>query len=35
MTDQGIYYLSTAFGAVGVAWAIVVAMYIIFKYRNN
>jgi hypothetical protein len=33
MTDQGIYYIATAFGAVGVAWAIAFAAYHLFK--NN
>jgi len=34
MTDQGIYYIATAFGVVGVAWAIAFIIYHIIKNNN-
>jgi len=32
MTEQMVYYLSTAFGVVGSIWAIAFIIWIIFKY---
>jgi hypothetical protein len=35
MTEQGIYYLATAFSVVGIAWAIAFIIYIIQKNQKK
>ena len=32
MTDQGIFYIATAFGTVGVVWAIAFVIYHVIKH---
>jgi len=35
MTDQGIYYIASAFGVVGVVWAIAFIAYHFIKNNNR